>query len=63
MENFQFITIILTMVGLAAAAYKFTQDKINRMDDIHRDDIQKFRESQERIDAKWERLFEKLAVR
>ncbi|MFI0478885.1 MAG: hypothetical protein ACH349_07250 [Candidatus Rhabdochlamydia sp.] len=62
MDWIQTITIIGSMIGATYAFYHITEKRIDkleenmkRMDDIHREDVQ-------RMDSKWERLFERLLI-
>lgn len=62
MEWFQFITLMATLIGSVFAFYKLTRDEIsvirqemNQREIFHREDMKI-------MDAKWERLFEKLLI-
>lgn len=62
MDWTQTLAIIATLIGAVFTFYRLTRDEITviredmkRMDNTHREDIQ-------RMDAKWERLFERLLI-
>lgn len=62
MDWTQTLAIIATLIGAVFAFYRLTRDEIaviredmKRMDNTHREDIQ-------RMDSKWERLFERLLL-
>lgn len=55
MEWLQTFTIISSVIGAVYVFYHITKERIDRMEDYHRADIQ-------HMDAKWERLFERLLI-
>lgn len=69
MEWSQTLAIIATLIGATFTFFKLTRDEISviredmkRMDAHHREDMQKMDEKIDRMDAKWERLFERLLI-
>ena len=44
MEWFQFLTLIATMIGAVFAFYRMTQEKIGKMEEFHRADLNKMEE-------------------
>lgn len=73
MDWTQTFTIIGSMIGATYAFYYITdkridrmeehhRDDIKRMDNTHREDMKEIKESQKAMDAKWERLFERLLI-
>lgn len=52
----QVLTIIAATVGSTYAFYMITSERIDRMEAFHREDMN-------RMDEKWERLFEKLLLK
>ena len=63
MEWMQVFTIIVTIIGAVVFFYQITKseiavirEQINTMNNNHREDMQ-------RMDAKWERLFERLLLK
>jgi hypothetical protein len=63
MEWMQVLTIIAATVGSTYAFYMITADRINRMENFHREDINRMDDKFTKIDEKWERLFEKLLIK
>jgi hypothetical protein len=55
MEWMQVLTIIVAAVGSTYFFYLITAERINRMEDF-------YRQHMNRMDDKWERLFEKLLI-
>ncbi len=70
MEWVQVLTIVATMLAGVYAFYQITKqeisvvrEQINKMDQNHRQDIRAMDEKWERMDIKWERLFEWLLLK
>jgi hypothetical protein len=69
MDWTQTFTIIGSMIGAVYAFYHITEKRIDktdesikRMETHHREDMHKMDEKLEKMDAKWERLFERLLL-
>ena len=62
-------SITASMIAVWYAFYNITDKRMDKMeqnmqrlDDLHRDDMKSMDEKWERIDQKWERLFERLLI-
>ena len=62
-------SITASMIAVWYAFYNITDKRMDKMeqnmqrlDNLHREDIQRMDEKWERMDAKWERLFERLLI-
>lgn len=69
MDWTQTFTIIGSMIGAVYAFYHITEKRIDkteqtidRMEAHHREDMKAVREDMKDMDAKWERLFERLLL-
>ena len=54
----QTLTIIATLIGAVFVFYRLTRDEISVM----REDMRRIDERWEKMDLKWERLFERLLI-
>lgn len=55
MDWMQVLTIIAATVGSTYAFFMITKERIDRLEGFHREDMN-------RMDEKWERLFERLLI-
>jgi len=62
-------SITASMIAVWYAFYNITDKRMDKMeqnmqrlDNLHREDIQRMDEKWERMDSKWERLFERLLI-
>ena len=62
MDWTQTFTIIGSMLGATYAFYHITDKRIDRMEEHHREDIKELKDTHKEMDAKWERLFERLLL-
>lgn len=69
MDWVQTLTIIGSMIGATYAFYHITEkridktdERIDKMEAHHREDMKEIRESHKEMDLKWERLFERLLL-
>jgi len=73
MEWVQVLTIIASTLGGVYVFFMITAERINRLEQFHREDIQKMDDKLQHMDekwtdiiknmdSKWERLFERLLV-
>jgi hypothetical protein len=62
MEWFQYITLMGTIIAAAFAFYKLTAERIDNLEDYHREDLKKMDNRLKLMDEKWERLFERLLI-
>lgn len=62
MDWTQTFTIIGSMIGAVYAFYHITEKRVDKMEAHHREDMKAVREDMKDMDAKWERLFERLLL-
>ena len=62
MDWVQFVTFIGAILGSVIVFYHLTNERINRMELYHREDSKSHKEDMQKIDEKWERLFERLLL-
>jgi hypothetical protein len=62
MEWLQVFTIIASTLGGVYVFFMITAERINRLEQFHREDMKSMESRFAAMDAKWERLFERLLV-